>query len=92
MALGTDGTTGLPDSQTAIMRGTNFTVPQSRPYAVVTDASVTAAGGVLMQDHGNGLQPLAFISRASNHQNNDILPMNANWLPSNFVYFSGDTT
>ena len=33
------------------------------PYTIVTDASSTAAGGVLMQDQGNGLQPLAFLSR-----------------------------
>ena len=33
------------------------------PYTVVTDASGTAAGGVLMQDQGTGLQPLAFLSR-----------------------------
>ena len=33
------------------------------PYTVVTDASGTVAGGVLMQDQGNGLQPLAFLSR-----------------------------
>ena len=33
------------------------------PYTVVTDASRSAAGGVLMQDQGNGLQPLAFLSR-----------------------------
>jgi hypothetical protein len=33
------------------------------PYTVATDASGTAAGGVLLQDHGNGLQPLAFLSR-----------------------------
>ena len=33
------------------------------PYTVVTNASGTAAGGVLMQDHGTGLQPLAFLSR-----------------------------
>ena len=33
------------------------------PYTVVTDASGTAASGVLMQDQGNGLQPLAFLSR-----------------------------
>ena len=32
-------------------------------YTVVTNASGTAAGGVLMQDQGNGLQPLAFLSR-----------------------------
>ena len=33
------------------------------PYTVVTDASGSAAGGVLMQDQGNGLQPLVFLSR-----------------------------
>ena len=33
------------------------------PYTVVTDASQTAVGGVLMQDHGEGLKPLAFLSR-----------------------------
>ena len=33
------------------------------PYTVVIDASGTAVGGVLMQDQGNGLQPLAFMSR-----------------------------
>ena len=33
------------------------------PYTVVTDASGSAAGGVLMQDQGNGLQPLAFLSK-----------------------------
>ena len=32
-------------------------------YTVVTDASGTTAGGVLMQDQGNGLQPLAVLSR-----------------------------
>ena len=33
------------------------------PYTVVTDAFGIAAGGVLMQDQGDGLQPLAFLSR-----------------------------
>ena len=30
---------------------------------MVTDASGTAVGGVLMQDQGEGLRPLAFMSR-----------------------------
>ena len=30
---------------------------------MVTDASGSAAGGVLMQEQGDGLQPLAFLSR-----------------------------
>ena len=33
------------------------------PYTVVTDASGTVAGGGLMQDQGDRLQPLAFLSR-----------------------------
>ena len=33
------------------------------PYTIVTNASGTAAGRVLMQDQGNGLQPLTFLSR-----------------------------
>ena len=33
------------------------------PYTVVTNTSGLAAGGVLMQDQGAGLQPLAFLSR-----------------------------
>ena len=33
------------------------------PYTIVTDASGTTVGGVLMQDQGDGLQPLAFLSR-----------------------------
>ena len=34
------------------------------PYTVVTDASVDSAGGVLMQDQGDGLRPVAFMIRA----------------------------
>ena len=33
-------------------------------YTVVTDASRATVGGVLMQDQGEGLQPLAFMSKA----------------------------
>ena len=35
-----------------------------RPYTIVTDASGTVVGGVLMQDHGDGLRPIMFMSRA----------------------------
>ena len=34
------------------------------PYTVVTDALGTAAGSMLMQDLGDGLRPIAFMSRA----------------------------
>ena len=32
-------------------------------YTIATDASGTGAGGTLLQDQGNGLRPLAFLSR-----------------------------
>ena len=34
------------------------------PYTVVTDASGTVAGGVLMQDQGDGPRPITFMGRA----------------------------
>ena len=34
------------------------------PYTVVTDASRAVVGGVLMEDQGEGLQPLALMSKA----------------------------
>ena len=33
------------------------------PYTIVSNESSSTTGGVLMQDQGNGLQPLAFLSR-----------------------------
>ena len=36
----------------------------SKPYVVVTDALGLVAGGVFMQDQGQGLRPLAFLSQA----------------------------
>ena len=33
------------------------------PYTVVTDVSQTTVGGVLMQDCGEGIKPLTFLSR-----------------------------
>ena len=39
-------------------------LPNSRlPYSVVTDGSDIAIGAVLMQDQGQGNQPIAFLSR-----------------------------
>ena len=32
-------------------------------YTVITDASKVAVGGTLMQDHGEGLRLIAFMSR-----------------------------
>ena len=36
----------------------------TRPYLVVTDVSQVAIGGVLMQDQGQGYQPIAYESKA----------------------------
>ena len=38
----------------------------SKEFVVTTDASDYAAGAVLQQDHGEGLQPIAFASRKLN--------------------------
>ena len=38
-----------------------FSVPKL-PYTVGTNASGTVVGGVLMQDQGDGLQPLVFLN------------------------------
>lgn len=38
----------------------------SLPYEVYTDASKFALGAVLMQNHGKGLQPVAYLSRKLN--------------------------
>jgi len=35
----------------------------SKPYFILTDASDYATGAVLCQDHGKGLQPIAFLSQ-----------------------------
>lgn len=35
----------------------------SKPYVVTTDASGYALGACLMQDHGNGLQPIVYMSK-----------------------------
>lgn len=36
----------------------------SAPFRIQTDASLAAMGGVLMQDQGNGFQPIAFASKS----------------------------
>ena len=36
----------------------------AKSYTVVTDASGNVAEGVLLQDHGDGFRPLAFMNRA----------------------------
>ena len=34
------------------------------PYTVCMDASGIAIGGILIQDHGEGLRPIVFMSKA----------------------------
>ena len=48
----------------AIVRGPVLILPDpARPFVVHTDASGFAVGAVLQQDHGRGLQPIAFMSK-----------------------------
>ena len=49
-----------------------FIIPDPHlPHTVVADASGYAIGAALCQDHGNGLQPCAFLSRKMNdHERN----------------------
>jgi hypothetical protein len=47
----------------AVSTGPVLVLPdESKPYVVTTDASGFAIGATLAQDHGEGLQPIAFIS------------------------------
>ena len=49
--------------KTALMNGPILIVPNDDlPYTVTTDASGFAIGASLCQDHGRGLQPVAFMS------------------------------
>ena len=64
MAMGALSMACLSAVKRSFVRCASFAVPDPKlPYTVVTDASGTAAGGVLMQDQGDGLQPLVFLSR-----------------------------
>ena len=47
-----------------IIRCANFAIGDPKlPYTIVTNAFGSTVGGVLMQDQGNQLQPLTFLSR-----------------------------
>jgi len=48
----------------AVSREPTLILPDpSKPYVVTTDASGFAVGAVLQQDHGHGLQPIAYLSK-----------------------------
>ena len=50
--------------KTAIGSGPVLILPDpARPYVIHTDASGFATGAVLSQDHGAGLQPIAYMSK-----------------------------
>jgi hypothetical protein len=56
----------------AIASGPVLILPDDKlPYVVTTDASGFAIGATLSQDQGNGLQPIAFMSKKMNpHEKN----------------------
>ena len=55
--------TAFQDLKTALISAPVLAAPDpDLPYVVITDASDFAVGGVLCQDFGNGLQPIAFES------------------------------
>ena len=48
----------------AMVKGPILVLPDPKlPYIVTTDASGYAIGAMLSQDHGKGLQPIAFLSK-----------------------------
>ena len=55
------------DLKSALCQGAMLTYPDpDLEYTVITDGSKIAVGGTLMQDHGDGLRPIAFMSRTLN--------------------------
>ena len=64
----------------------------SLPYTVVSDACGDAARGVLMQDQGEGLRPVAFMSRAFKPTKQGTRYMGGSWLQSHTALFNGTTT
>ena len=56
---------GIPPIEAKLCKAPILRFPGPKlPYTEVTDASRAAVGGMLMQDHGERLQPLAFMSKA----------------------------
>ena len=55
------------DVKSALCQAPMLTYPDpDLEYTVITDASKIAVGGTFMQDHGEGLRPIAFMSRTLN--------------------------
>ena len=63
MAVGAVPMQGIPILKGCFVHCANFVIPTPEVAICVTDASQIAIKGVLMQDHGEGLKPLAFLSR-----------------------------
>jgi hypothetical protein len=56
----------LMEAPVLVLADTKGARDGSRPFHIQTDASGSAMGAVLMQDHGKGLQPVAFASKTFN--------------------------
>ena len=59
-------------------------------FIVVTDASLIAVGGVLMQNDGESEGPIAYESRKLNDAESRYPVHEQDYLPSSFVYVHGD--
>ncbi|GJP51480.1 hypothetical protein CLOM_g10646, partial [Closterium sp. NIES-68] len=57
------GSRGAAEASTYVRTGTPFWPDPERDYVIEADASDQAVGVVLMQDQGNGLQPIAYLSK-----------------------------
>ena len=61
------------------------------PYIMVTNASGSVAGGVLMQDQGMDFNLSLFLVGSSSLRNRDIQHMSENWRQLYIVYKVGGT-
>ncbi|GJP80497.1 hypothetical protein CLOP_g10703 [Closterium sp. NIES-67] len=62
MGATTPGSRGAAERSTHVRTRTHLADPE-RDYVIEADANDQAVGAVLMQDQGNGLQPIAYLSK-----------------------------
>ena len=60
-------------------------------YTIFTEASGTGAGGALLQDQGEGLRPIAFLSWKLKPTEQKYSAYECNWQPWRIAYKADDT-